>query len=176
MERDPDGRILVLVESSCLINFLVLDRMDILGGLRQFNLYVLDHVSAEIRRPEQQARLQAAVAAGIVTEIEITDPAEILLYDKFRKFLGDGESACLAVAVSRGWAIAADEKGRFRRELFDRLGEGYLLDTLGVLIAAIKVGIISVEEAEGLRERLRQNRFEMDPRPFDELLTEEDTR
>jgi predicted nucleic acid-binding protein len=128
VERDPDGRILALVESSCLINFLVLDRMDILGGLRQFKLHVLDHVTTEIRRPEQRARLQPAVAVGIVTELEITDPEEILLYDKFRKFLGDGEAACLAVAVSRGWAVAADEKGRFRRELFDRLGEGYLLE------------------------------------------------
>ena len=108
-----------------------------------------------------------------MTELEITDPDEILLYDGFRKFLGDGESACLALAVFCRWVIAADEKGRFRRELFDRLGEDYLLDTLGALIAAIKTEIITVEEAERLRERLRQNRFEMDPRPFDELLREE---
>ncbi len=69
--------------------------MDILGGLRQFKFHVLDHVGAEVRYPDQQARLQAAVAAGMVSELEITESPEILLYDEFRKFLGDGESACL---------------------------------------------------------------------------------
>ncbi|MFQ5899689.1 MAG: hypothetical protein ACE5JN_15780, partial [Candidatus Methylomirabilia bacterium] len=89
MERDPDGRLLVVTESSFLINFLAIDRMDILAGLHQFKFCVLDHVKAEIQYPDQQARLQAAVAAGIVSELEITEPPEILLYDGFRKFLGD---------------------------------------------------------------------------------------
>lgn len=173
MQRDPDGRLLVVTESSFLINFLAVDRMDILAGLRQFKFHVLDHVSAEIQYPEQQARLQAALTAGIMHALEITNPAEILLYDELRKFLGDGESASLAVAVSRRWVIAADEKGRFRRELFERLSEAYLLDTPGALVAAIKGGLISIPEAEELRERLRQHRFEMDPRPFEELLREE---
>lgn len=173
MEKGADGRLLVVVDSSFLINFLVLDRMDILGALAQFRLYVLNHVRAEIRHEDQRTRLQAAVEGGIVTEIEITEPSEILMYDELRQFLGDGESASLAVAVSRRWVIAADEKGRFRRELFGRLGENYLLDTAGALVTAIRAGVITVEEAEALRAQLRENRFEMDPRPFDELLKEE---
>ncbi|MBI4513978.1 MAG: hypothetical protein HY702_07690 [Gemmatimonadetes bacterium] len=134
MERADDGRLLVVTDSSFLIDFLVLDRMDILGGLSQFRF---------------------------------------LLYDEFRRFLGDGESASLAVAVSRRWVIAADEKGRFRRELFARLGEKYLLDTAGALVTAIRAGAITTALAETLRARLRENRFEMDPRPFDELVKEE---
>lgn len=172
MEKDADGRLLVVADSSFLINFLVLDRMDILGELAQFRLHVLNHVRAEIRYENQRARLQAAVDSGIMTEIEITDPSEILMYAEFRQFLGDGESASLAVAVSRRWVIAADEKGRFRRELFGRLGENYLLDTAGALVTAIKAGAISVELAEALRAQLRGNRFEMDPRPFDEMIRE----
>lgn len=172
MEKDADGRLLVVADSSFLINFLVLDRMDILGELAQFRLHVLNHVRAEIRYENQRARLQAAVESGIMTEIEITDPSEILMYAEFRQFLGDGESASLAVAVSRRWVIAADEKGRFRRELFGRLGENYLLDTAGALVTAIKAGAISVELAEALRAQLRGNRFDMDPRPFDEMIRE----
>lgn len=78
------------------------------------------------------------------------------------------------MAVSRRWVIAADEKGRFRRELFGRLGENYLLDTAGALVTAIKAGVITVDQAEALRTQLRENRFEMDPRLFDALLKEED--
>ncbi|MFQ5852292.1 MAG: hypothetical protein ACE5JU_17135 [Candidatus Binatia bacterium] len=170
MQRDPDGRLLVVTESSFLINFLAIDRMDILGGLGQFKFHVVDHVTAEIRYPDQQARLRAALAAGIVSEFEITDPVEILLYDELRKVLGDGESASLAVAVSRRWIIAADEKGRFRKELFERIGEDYLLDTPGALLAAIKSRVISISEAEELREALRRHRFEMKGGKGDRLL------
>lgn len=173
MARNADGRLLVVADSSFLINFLVLDRMDILGQLPGFRFHVVNHVRAEIRYEDQRTRLQAAVNGGVVTEIEITDAGEILLYDEFRRFLGDGESASLAVAVTRTWVIAADEKGRFRRELFERLGEANLLNTLGALIAAIKAHVITAEEAEALRARLRENRFEMDATSFNELLKEE---
>ena len=172
MERDADGRLLVVADSSFLINFLVVDRMDILGRLPEFRFHVVNHVRAEIRFESQRARLQAATDDGGMTEIEIADPAETLLYDKFRKFLGDGESASLAVAVSRRWVIAADEKGRFRRELFSRLGEDYLLDTLGALLIAIRSDVITVAHAEALRTQLQGHRFQMDPAPFDELLRE----
>lgn len=40
-------------------------------------------------------------------------------------------------------------------------------------MTAIKTAVITVEQAEALRARLRENRFEMDPRPFDELMREE---
>ncbi|MGH7307064.1 MAG: hypothetical protein ACREK6_00045 [Candidatus Rokuibacteriota bacterium] len=173
MERGGDGRLLVVTDSSFLINFLVLDRMDILGGLPQFRFHVVNHVSAEIQYEDQRRRLRAAIESGVVTEIEITESGEILLYDEFRRFLGDGESASLALAVSRRWVIAADEKGRFRRELFARLGENYLLDTVGALVTAIRAGAITTALAETLRVQLRDNRFEMDPRPFDELIKEE---
>jgi hypothetical protein len=69
--------------------------------------------------------------------------------------------------------IAADEKGRFRRELVARLGEEYLLNTLGALLTAIRTGVITVAEAEALRTQLRENRFEMDPTPFEQLVKEE---
>lgn len=173
MEKDADGRLLVVTDSSFLINFLVLDRMDILGGLRQFRFHMVNHVTAEIRYEDQRRRLRASIESGVMTEIEITEPGEILLYDDLRRFLGDGESASLAVAVSRRWVIAADEKGRFRRELVARLGENYLLDTAGALVTAIRAGAITLAQAETLRARLRENRFEMDPRPFDELVKEE---
>ena len=69
---------------------------------------------AEVRYDDQRARLQAAMDSGVMREIAIMNPGEVRLYDEFRRFLGDGESASPAVAVIRRWVIAADEKGRFR--------------------------------------------------------------
>jgi predicted nucleic acid-binding protein len=173
VERDADGRLLVVTDSSFLINFLILDQAEILGRLQRFRFHVLDHVVAEVQYGEQRRRLETALQRGFLEPLEITDPDEILSYDGFRQFLGDGEAACLAVATSRRWILAADEKGRFRRELFARLGEDYLLNTLGGLLTAIRTGVITVAEAEALRTQLRGNRFEMDSTPFEELLREE---
>ena len=69
MEKDADGRLLVVADSSFLINFLVLDQMDLLGRLTKFHFHVLNHVRAEIRYGDQRARLQAGVEGGIVTEM-----------------------------------------------------------------------------------------------------------
>ena len=76
----------------------------------------------------------------------------------------------MAVAIGRRWLVAGDEKGRFRRELFGRLREEYLLNTLGALVTAVSAGVLTIEEAEGLRGELRRYRFDTGLRPLRELL------
>ncbi len=58
----------MVADASFLIKFLVLDRMDVLGGLPQFRFHVLNHVCAEIRYEDQRGRLQTATEGGIMTE------------------------------------------------------------------------------------------------------------
>jgi predicted nucleic acid-binding protein len=170
MERAADGPILVVVDTSCLINFLIVDRLDIFGALQGYTFVVPNHVVAEVTDATQRARLEAALTARVVTEIEITDLAEIETYIALRRVLGDGESACLAIAATRGWVIAADEKGRLRREVYERLGEAALVNTPGILVAAIQAGILTADGAETLRAELAKNRFVMDIPPFSELI------
>lgn len=121
---------------------------------------------AEVQYEEQRKRLKAAIGDGTLTELEITDPAEIALYADLRRFLGDGESACLAVAATRRWVIATDEKGRLRREIFERLGEEYLLNTPGAIVAALRARTLTVPEAEEIRRALARHRFTMDVPPL----------
>jgi len=173
VERTNDGRILVVADTSFLLNFLVIDRMDVLAGLQALAFRVPNHVVLEVEYADEKERLHAALAAGTLSEIEITDLSEVGLYVHLRAFLGDGESACLAVAATRRWAIATDEKGRLRREIFERLGEDYLLDTPGALIAALRAGVLTVPQAETIRQELARHRFIMrDLPPFEELVHE----
>jgi predicted nucleic acid-binding protein len=175
VERTLDGSILVVADTSFLVNFLAINRMDILAGLRAYAFRVPNHVVIEVEYEDQKERLHAALAGGLLSEIEITDLSEIALYAELRDFLGDGESACLAVAATRRWVIATDEKRRLRREIFERLGEGYLLDTPGALVAALRAGILTAPEAEAIRQELAQHRFVMtDVPPFEELLRQEE--
>jgi len=172
MERAADGPVPVIVDTSCLINFLIVDRMDVFSALSGYAFVIPNHVVAEVTDATERIRLTAALTAGVVTEIEITDLTEIALYATLRRILGDGESACLAVAATRGWVMAADEKGRFRREAVERLGEAALVNTPGILVSAIQEGILTAEGAEALRAVLAMHRFVMDIPPFAELVGE----
>jgi hypothetical protein len=67
----------------------------------------------------------------------------------------------LALAHSRGWLVASDEKGRFRREVLARLGQGRLLTTPGLFVLAIRAGAISIAEADNAKAILENHRFRM---------------
>jgi hypothetical protein len=68
--------------------------------------------------------------------------------------------------------MAADEKGRLRREAYERLGEANLVNTPGILVSAIQEGILTAEGAEALRAVLATHRFVMDLPPFAKLVGE----
>lgn len=80
-------------------------------------------------------------------------------YAELRRVLGDGEAASLAIAEARGWIVACDEKRRFRREAEARLGAARIVNTPGLIVAAIVENLISVAEADTFKERLVERRF-----------------
>jgi hypothetical protein len=86
--------------------------------------------------------------------------------------MGQGEAACLAMAESRGWIVASDERRRFRREVFSRLGEGRLVTTPGLFVLAIRVGRLSVDEADQMKAVLEQHRFRMTFGSFRDVILE----
>jgi predicted nucleic acid-binding protein len=115
-------------------------------------------VSAEVVRPVQAERLARVIADGIVDAVEIVDLAEIAtVTDLLREQLGRGESACLALAESRGWLLASNERSRFRRLAMERIGGDRLMTTRDALDQAITVGALSGSEARAIVEDLRSN-------------------
>ena len=105
MERAPDGRILVASDTSVLINFLRVGRLDLLCHHRDYRFVVTEHAGAEVTAPAQRGALEAAVSAGEIGETSLPDSAELSLFATLNAFLGRGESAAIAVAVVRtgGW-------------------------------------------------------------------------
>jgi len=69
VERDADARLLAVVDSSFLINFLAVDRMDILGRLRQFRFHVVNHVRAEVRYDDQRVGNVEANISNTILEV-----------------------------------------------------------------------------------------------------------
>ena len=171
MQRTVDGRLLVITDANILINFIKIGRLDLLRQLRTYAFRIPEEVYQEISYPSQRAELDRALTEGWIEQIQITDLDEVNAYAQYRRQMDNGEAACLAVSVSRRWVIACDEQKKkiIHREVRNKLGTDYLLNTPGILVRAIREECLTVEEADQIKEDLARNRFVMNIESFREL-------
>ena len=170
MESAPDRRAIVVCDACVLINFLVVDRMDLLTRHLDYRFVVTEHAKAEVTDPVQHERLLTVIESRELEQADLTDPESLAVFAKLSAVLGGGEAAAIALAAERNWAIATDELGRTFREVESRLGEGRLLTTPGILLQAIRNGALPVEEADEIKARLEAHRFKMNFASFADLL------
>ena len=168
---------IVVADTSVLINFLKIDRMDLIGRYPG-RILATDHVESELADdyPEQKAGYQAAVAAGLLDTCTVNDPVESALFGRLGPGvrLGAGECSAIAVALTRGYAIAIDD-GRAikvaRREA-ERMGAKLVvLQTQEIMVALIRISVLTVDEADQIKADWVQNhRFRLKARSFRDLL------
>jgi len=160
-----------VLDASVVINLIHAGRLDLLGRIQGYEFVVPEQVIAlEVTYPEQATALSAALQAGWLRRVETTDTGEIELYAQLTAVMGKGEAACLAMAARRGWMVACDEGGRFRREAGARIGRNKLVNTPGIIVLAIRRGLLSVEEADRIKDVLAQHRYLMSFASFRDLL------
>ena len=158
------------LDASVLINFLHLERLDILADIAEVDFIVPEQVVAEITDPQQARTLAQAVRDGQLRSERSTDPDEIAIYADLHQFMGRGEAACLSMAEQRDWLVAVDERGRFLQMARKRIGEGRILNTPGILLLAILAGLLSVHEADVLKAHLETHRYRMTFDSFRDVL------
>jgi predicted nucleic acid-binding protein len=161
---------IVVTDANVIINLNHAGHLDLLGALPRYEFVVPEDVVSEVSDPIQRDALEAAINAGHVRRETITAPAELARYAQLRQVVGKGEAACLALAESRGWLIASDEKRRFRREVLAGLGGGRLVTTPGLFVLAIRSGALSVDEADQAKAILERHRFRMAFKSFRDVL------
>lgn len=112
---------IIVADASVLINFLRIDRTDLLAA-HSHAFLAIDHVAAEIsnRYPGQRHRFDAALAAGTISETRVTSPEEIRLFGSMLAAgrLGAGECSAIALAVHRRCALAIDDRLAARTQPF----------------------------------------------------------
>jgi predicted nucleic acid-binding protein len=170
-------RAIVVADTSVLVNFLRINRMDLIGA-HPATFIATDHVAGEISDtyPEQQARYAAALHAAQITEQRIDDPAELEIFLRLaaKGRLGAGERAAIAVALNRGCALAIDDSRAIRRALQEAaLGENALstLRTQDIVVELIRKGVVSVEAADAIHVDWATNhRFKLKIVSFQDLL------
>ena len=131
---------------------------------------VPEHVVEEITDPVQKGALVTALNNNYLEQVVITEIEEMEGYVELHQTLGQGESACLAIAEHRGYLVSSDEKRAFRRIALERIGRHRLLTTPDLIVRAIQAGLATVAEADGWKDKLQSNRFIMKFGSFAELL------
>ena len=100
---------IVVADVSVILNFLIVDRMDLLGRFRGHFL-ATSHVADEIVASEHKSRFDTAIIAGLLSVHDGDDAAEVSLFVRLRRAggLSAGECAALAVAIYGGHRLAIE--------------------------------------------------------------------
>ncbi|MCI0417497.1 hypothetical protein L0222_32425 [bacterium] len=170
MKKGPIERITVVCDTCIIINFLQVERVDLLYDQPNNKIVITEHTRAEITDRPQKKKLEKIIEDGKIEEIEVVNPDELATFAKLTRVLGRGESAALSLAQHRGRMIATDETGRVFKEVESRLGKGKLINTPGFILKAIKAGLLTVSEADKIKVELEAHRFRMRFKSFQELL------
>jgi predicted nucleic acid-binding protein len=142
---------LVLVDANVLLNLAFVNRLNLLGVLPELEFRSPVEVLTEIVSARERMLVEDAQRRGDLGDIAFSEVSELALFVELRQSLGMGEAACLALAVHRGALVASDEKRAFRREAETRLGPSRILNTPGLLLLAIRRGLLKIEEADELK-------------------------
>jgi predicted nucleic acid-binding protein len=162
-------RRIVVADAGVLINLIHVDALHLLGRLVRFEFVVLEHVIQEITRPDQAAALAHAIQQGWIRRDDLDRPDGLEAFADLLRVIDRGEAASLAWAVIEGAAIACDDR-KGRREATARLGAGNILTTPGLLLVAIRDGLLTFDEADAMKATLEARRFTMAFRSFRELV------
>jgi predicted nucleic acid-binding protein len=113
--------------------------------------------------------LTVAIERKWLRRERLDHPEGLAVFADISRVVDRGEAASLAWAIIEKAAIACDDR-RARREAIARLGEGQILTTPGLLLAAIRDGLLSIELADAMKVTLEARRFRMPFGSFKELL------
>ena len=171
-----DGREFSIIETSVLINFLRINRVDLLARHPIYRFVVIDYVRQEVtnRSGDQLIRLETALKAGLLHgDIEPKDVslAELQAYADLQSIkIGDGERGAIAAAYARGHAIAINDY-RALKKLPEAYKSLHLEDTTSLMVTLIRASVLSVDEADAIKADWEANhRFRLTFPSFGDLV------
>jgi len=115
-----------IIDACCLVNLFASGEVEVILGSSSTPHYVSKHVEAEsvsIRRPAPHdptiqislpIDLSNVMNSGLVRRCDLENEEETRLFVEFAARIDDGEASCLAIAKSRGWIVATDDRKALR--------------------------------------------------------------
>jgi hypothetical protein len=116
-----------VIDACCLIDLLASGRTEEILHAAGFAWHLPIAVQAEVQYVRQHdpaqagaivkvpADLSSYLASGLLTLCQPDDPQEQACFVQYAaQFRSDGEAMCLAIAESRGWTVATDDRKAIR--------------------------------------------------------------
>jgi len=164
---------IIVTDASVLINFLRIDRTDLLSG-HSHALLATDHVAAEItdQYPDQQERVATALKTGTTAEARVTAQEELRIFASLLRTgrLGAGDCSAIALAVHRGYILAIDDRlaANHARQVDTALR---IVSTQDLMVSMIQEGLLITEEADSIKQEwAARHRFVLKMDSFASLL------
>jgi len=153
---------LVTVDAMIIIKFHALLALDKFIDWAKREIVVEKRIKSEAKYSKAgQIDLASYIENNLIIEEEIEGKEQENLFYHYltNKSLGviiyEGEAACLALAISKGYGLACDEK--VVRDEFKRKCPGQICtNSWGIVSKVRKIGLIGTKAAEGLLEGLHQ--------------------
>lgn len=165
--------VILVTDTSVLVNFLRVDRMDLIRAVSP-RFLVTEHAATEITEVygEQVARFDAALAAGCFEICRVEAEAALDLFGHLTATtrLGVGESATIAHALAIGAGVAIDDR-RARNEALRISSELSILSTADLVVLMIREHLLTVGQADKVKYDWAENhRFRLKISSFADLL------
>lgn len=149
-----DGKTEAILDTSVLINFAAIGRLDLLRSHSLHTFVITDHVRDEVREhfEEQFNAVNAAIEDGTLTEVTAVDPDELADFATLdaQRNLGTGECSAIAVAKHRSIPLAMDDRrARNRATRFHSAIK--LLSTESLMISFVQDGVLTIEQADAIK-------------------------
>lgn len=167
------NREIAVSDTSVLINFLAVGRVDLL--VHEYQVLITNHVRREVtlHYPEELARLEEALNSGQLTEIVVATREELETFANLigsPKRLGAGECAAIAAAIHRNVPITIDDRVAIR-QLQNQYPMCKVETTQSIMVRLIRAGAISIGIADQLKSEWENKfRFRLKVSSFAELL------
>ena len=151
----------VIANTTIISNFASVSRLDILKELLE-QLYITTEVYAEIQDGLAEgynfyagieSHMYPLASEGWLRLTSLEGEEELRLFSNMPAALHRGEASCLAVAVRRGMAFLTDDA---RARAVARDLQVLVSGTLGILVQAVKKGLLSLEAADLLLNQMIQ--------------------
>ena len=156
----------VVADNTVLSNFALIKREDILDKLFENTLFTTEEVIDELKRGEKRNVLPKRDWQWIKV-LKMESSQEEFLFRLLAESLGKGESSCLSIAISRDLKVLTDD--RDARRLAQRRGVP-VSGTIGVLVEAVREGLLSVEEANTMLSDMIEKGYFSPFETLDELI------
>jgi predicted nucleic acid-binding protein len=165
--RPAEGGTPLLLDTTVLSNFVKVGHFSLLREIFPATIRIATQVCDELKAGGLDSAILEGVAAAWLRLVAPESERELSLYREYSQNLGAGESASLAIAICRSWAMATDDRAARQAA---RTAGVRLTGSVGILIAAVRANILTQAEGDTLLRNMRRQGFHFPISNLDGLM------